>query len=537
MMADDITVYFPIEYAGKNVVASIHSVTKNANGIRIDDDSIEKSYIIPEDGVCKLKGIDFMLPPGTFILRNELGNDVELTIFEMSVQSGTYTQSYNRVLKDENGSIVSVEEKTVSQSGNNLSCTRVTKDANGNVFSIIEETYSYTVDGKPTVLYDNLYFEKTYALTVTVNGSIELPEGCKVVINDLIPHTTDGTFYLSEGTYNVELKVSNSTIGIQTITLDKNKEVNFNLYKLTFKVQEPDGTPVAGEYVSLNIGNRVTTDENGAATFYVTDGTYKLSSSKYWDEQEIEVTGNTPTLLVPLTIPKLIKFDVLINGEANSVNVYNLDRTYTDVKSDGNKGSYSGRLDPNKEYLVAYHSERTENDYVEGSIRITDGMTVRIGKLTVQTDGAGLAFPFAPFGTSSSYNVFVGNPVRLAAVPVGDSKFQCWSINGEDYTDALMDFKVKDDITVATAKFTEKVATRIKSMDSNVKPINVTIEGNYLVLPAEVKASAVIYAVDGRQVKRTGVVGDLINISDLPAGAYVLTLTADGLRQSAQFVK
>ena len=57
------------------------------------------------------------------------------------------------------------------------------------------------------------------------------------------------------------------------------------------------------------------------------------------------------------------------------------------------------------------------------------------------------------------------------------------------------------------------------------------------MLPAEVEASAGIYSVDGRQVKRTGVVGHRINISDLPAGAYVLTLTADGLRQSAQFVK
>ena len=64
-----------------------------------------------------------------------------------------------------------------------------------------------------------------------------------------------------------------------------------------------------------------------------------------------------------------------------------------------------------------------------------------------------------------------------------------------------------------------------------------TKEGEYLVLPADVDAEAAIYAMDGKLTKKTGVVGNRIYISNLPDGAYVLVLTADGRRQTATFVK
>lgn len=101
----------------------------------------------------------------------------------------------------------------------------------------------------------------------------------------------------------------------------------------------------------------------------------------------------------------------------------------------------------------------------------------------------------------------------------------------------MIDFTVKDDVTTATAKFSGDIHNFVKAADSSIDRIEVRVDGNYLVLPASVEASASIYAADGHLAKRTGVVGDRMNISDLPAGAYILSLNCQGKLQNAKFLK
>ena len=130
-----------------------------------------------------------------------------------------------------------------------------------------------------------------------------------------------------------------------------------------------------------------------------------------------------------------------------------------------------------------------------------------------------------------------GTPIRLAAIPVGNEQFIAWNINDRQYTNPMIDFTPKDNVTTAIAKFSGSIVNQVKGMaGQNATNINVSVEGGYLVLPAEVEANAEIYSIDGRLTKRTGVVGNRINIRNLPDGSYVLVLTADGLRQTATFV-
>ena len=331
------------------------------------------------------------------------------------------------------------------------------------------------------------------------------------------------------------------------IILNADKAIDLpNLYEVTIKVQEPDGTPANDLNVRYhnNDMSGYISKVNGDTAIYVTQGLMEIevySSGVTYDKKTVDV--NSPKT-VTMTVPKSITFTCKVNGE-DYVDYLNIIDCETDKGFHFDHASenrdYKVRFDPDKNYRVCTRaSHREEYDdygYVEGAIKFTDGMDLRIGTLTVQNEGAGLAFPFAPFGTSYYYFVFVGNTIRLAAVPVGKGEFQSWDINGKEYTDPIMDFKIKDDITVATAQFNSGIATRIQSKDSNVQPINVSIDGNYLILPNDIEASAAIYSIDGRLTKSLGVVGDRINIGDMPSGTYVLTLTNGGLRQSAQFVK
>ncbi len=330
-------------------------------------------------------------------------------------------------------------------------------------------------------------------------------------------------------------------------------------YIVTVNIIDTDGTPQDDIQVSLRSDSYYyyyyESTENGTAIFTIPEGKYDIevrdrSMDQRYIEETIEVSED---MTVTYTIPKMISFDVTIDGmtlaqihkkgyfeTSSPVKIVTLDyenRQPTVYK----EGKLYSRLDPNKEYRMysgLFESKEYDDEgYVKGSTKITDGCTIRIGTFNVQTEGEGLAFPREEFAGNSSYKVFVGDPVRLAAVPVGDKEFVSWTINGKEYANPMMDFTVKDDITTATAKFSGEILTQVKAADSSIETISVQVEGNYLVLPADVEATACLYSADGRLVKRTGVVGNKINISDLPASAYILRLNAEGLFQTAQFVK
>ena len=368
---------------------------------------------------------------------------------------------------------------------------------------------------------------------------------------------------LEEGTYRVELRQRNGgyssyTFGSKIVDLTlSDQTVSFSLYTVKIKVVEPDGTPVEGMqvgyyYNSSNVNPE--TDANGEISFVVTKDTeVTINRSTYWDSQKYTITGNKT---ITLTVPKVISIRAKLNGQVVSyytdsygygsyISLYSASRDRQYRLEMNEDGTFSGRAESNKEYYISFgfYSE-DEGGTTTNSILVTDGMTLRIGKISTKADGVGLDFFMRDGGSLiyeseyGYYNVLVGGtPVRIAAVPVGNEQFICWDINGHQYSNPMIDFTPKEDVTVATAKFTGTIANQVKSVaGQNAETIYVTIEGSYLVLPADVEAEAAIYAMDGKLTKKTGVVGNRLYIGNLPDGAYVLVLTVDGRRQTATFV-
>lgn len=328
------------------------------------------------------------------------------------------------------------------------------------------------------------------------------------------------------------------------------------MYGVTIKVVEPDGTPVEGFSVSTSCGSR-TTDANGTMAYHVASGTeLTIFGSSFWDKLTHTIIGDKTIIL---NVPKLITIRATYlgkpvnyysgeSGQHNSLELVDMVNYGSISLSSNIDGSFSGRVDENKNYKVSYvfYQYQDADGVIPGggsdnAIRVTDGMTLRIGKFATQADGVGLDYYKSPGKSdiNGAYNVILGGtPIRIAAIPVGNEQFICWDINGKEYSSPMIDFTPKDDVTVATAKFSGEIANQVKSVaGQNAERINVTIEGEYLVLPADVDAEAAIYAMDGKLTKKTGVVGNRIYISNLPDGAFVLVLTADGRRQTATFVK
>lgn len=391
----------------------------------------------------------------------------------------------------------------------------------------------------------------------------EYGSGTSIYYSDVLStqNADDCIQTLEDGTYRVELRqrngaYSSTTLGSKIIELTSDQTVSFSLYTVKVKVVEPDGTPVEGMQVGYyynTYGNvHPETDANGEISFVVTKDTeITIYNSTYWDTQKYTITGNKT---ITLTVPKVISIRAKYNGKTISYTSadeqYGKSRIYLYAGNGDHEysllinedGTFSGRAEANREYRIEFGF----NDYGSGrtanSILVTDGMTLRIGKFSTKADGVGLDL-FMGNGSSLYYNdyndvLIGGTPVRIAAVPVGNEQFTCWDINGHQYSNPMIDFTPKEDATVATAKFTGTIANQVKSVaGQNAETIYVTVEGSYLVLPADVEAEAAIYAMDGKLTKKTGVVGNRIYISNLPDGAYVLVLTADGLRQTAAFVK
>lgn len=364
--------------------------------------------------------------------------------------------------------------------------------------------------------------------------------------------TGEWSLTLKEGTYKVSLGYINGPnffeIASQEYDLTSDKTVNFNnVCIVTVKVVEPDGTPVEGIVTSLGVS-----DANGEAyTIVAKDTELSISASNYWDEQKYTITGDKT---ITLTIPKVISIRAKYNGQTISytsadaeqysksrIYLYAGDSDYGYTLEINEDGTFSGRAEANREYRINFGFNGYVSGHTANSILVTDGTTLRIGKFSTKADGVGLDL-FMGNGSSLYYNdyndVLVGGtPVRIAAVPVGNEQFTCWDINGHQYSNPMIDFTPKEDATVATAKFTGTIANQVKSVaGQNAETIYVTVEGCYLVLPADVEAEAAIYAMDGKLTKKTGVVGNRLYIGNLPDGAYVLVLTVDGRRQTATFV-
>lgn len=362
---------------------------------------------------------------------------------------------------------------------------------------------------------------------------------------------------LTEGKYRItlnQIKGSYNTIGSKEIELTSDQAVTFDVSTITVKVVEPDGTPLEGVNVYSSINNsgslNGTTDVNGYCSLIATDESeIRIHCSDSYMSSAVQLFTLAGNKTITVTFPKIIAFKVMLNGEPYSIpsgyGIYLGDEDNTHVCEQIGNGLFQTRVDPESRYRLRLYDDDHKVYTTANSIRISKDMTIRVGRFATKADGVGLDFfmgdgSYLNFDTEYGWSAVIigGTPVRIAAVPVGNEQFVCWDVNEKEYNSPMIDFTPKDDYTVATAKFTGEISNQVKGIaGQGSESINVTIEGGYLVLPADVEAEAAIYATDGRLTKKTGVVGSRIYINNLPDGAYVLVLTVDGRRQAATFVK
>jgi len=337
--------------------------------------------------------------------------------------------------------------------------------------------------------------------------------------SSLFSATIGRAYYLPAGAYSYGNNYSSSNL--TEITLNKNTVIEFKYYKLTVKVVDTNGVPQQDIYVS-GLGRG--TDENGEVTMESRAGTYTVSVLNGQVEAEVVLDSDKT---VTLTIPAMITFNIIGNDHL-SWGIYNANAAGSDAYISyrrNNDGSYSAYLDPTQDYCFGTN--------IHGTTKITDGCTITIGDISISSEGMGLAFPMENWDEVSTYNVVVGSPVRLTAIPVTDDKFTKWEINGKDYTEPMMYFKTTEQHTTAKAVFGGKTDA-VRQLQTNT---SLEFNDSYITLPGDMEGVARIFTLDGRQVKQMGVVGDQIGIYDLPKGAYVLSFQHDGGVINAQFLK
>ena len=322
-------------------------------------------------------------------------------------------------------------------------------------------------------------------------------------------------YYLIEGAYAYRDPATSEYIAIN---LTEDKTIDFSFATVTVNVVDTDGKAVADASVSLG-NNSARTDNSGTAVFHCVPGNYTLSWGYALVSETIVVEGDMQT---SLTIPALVSFNVVGLNNDYGEYLYTVDNVRV---GSVRWGENSLRLDPTAEYTInGYH----------GTTKITNGCTITLGTLSISSEGMGLAFPMENWEAVSSYGVIVGSTARLTAIPVSDDKFSKWTINGQDYETPVVDFKITEQNTLATAVFGGSGTNKVQAIQAGQ---SLDFNNRYITLPNEMTGVATIYTLDGKLVKQLGVAGDQIGIYDLPTGAYVLSFKHDGGVITARFIK
>jgi len=378
---------------------------------------------------------------------------------------------------------------------------------------VMAGNYQLTINGTNTIDVTvaegaNTKTVKLYALQFTTN--IETTNN--VYVNDgNLRMAFNKKYFLAAGDYSYGMNYYDA---IGTVNLTKDTDVALNYGVLTVTVKDSKGV-VEGQYVTFG-GRGGNTDENGQITFtkLLAEGDFTLSASNCYVEKEIDLKAGEQS--TTLTIPDVVTFNALHMGEKFSSNlwVYSTEDRHTNYNVTVKDGVATSRLNPALTYSIEGY---------QGSTTITEGSTLSLGQISITCDGMGIALPMENWEATSTYNVLVGSIVRLAAIPVGGTYFQKWSIAGTDYTEGMIDYTIKQPITTATATFSGDVPSKINKRTTNT---SFDSDGQYVYLPSDAQGSVNIYSVDGKLMKNIGVSGGKVGIYDLPRGAYVITVSS-----------
>ena len=256
-------------------------------------------------------------------------------------------------------------------------------------------------------------------------------------------------YYLTPGEYNYGNSSYSSSTSDKTLTLDKNEEIALNYGIVTVTVNDTDGKAVSGVSVyASTLSNGVSTDANGKAILTVPYGTCVISLSGdqgYGESKTVNVSGDTSE---EFTIPGIVTFNVLKDGQPYSSSYLylykNINDRYSTVRVSCSNGIAMARITPGDTWSI---------EGCRGTVEITEGCTVSVGTLSVSSEGMGVAFPMDEWYDVNTFNVIVGSTVRLTAIPVKDDGFQCWVVNGNEIASPVIDLEVVDVHTTATAVF------------------------------------------------------------------------------------
>jgi len=363
----------------------------------------------------------------------------------------------------------------------------------------------------------------------------------------------DDYVLVTDGQYYIEVRIPtseyNSRYINKTINITEDTSLDFKIDKLSIVCSDKNGEVASDIWLKLTTNkssnyDSYTTDNNGRVETYALEGdTIRISmEDNNFDVSNyiVIMNGNKD---ISLSVPNKISFKLYIDGKpGGDAHIYSIDNNHLNYDSD-DKGNFTLRYDgkfPLRLFVYDLFGTGYDCDegFVPGYFTPTDGCTVRVASVKVQSDGKGLVFPRNDFRPQQIYKMFVDNVVRLAAIPVGDSEFINWEINGKTYSQPMIDYTAKEDEITAIAHFSGEITIGVKGVKApTTEQITVSIEGGTLRLPEFIEGDASFYSVDGRLVKQVGVIGDRIVISDLPAGAYVLTIGVEGRTLSARFVK
>lgn len=525
-----------IENEAKLVYLDYYKVTftsKNTDPNMLKDFSVN-GQSMQTDG----KGqVDYYLQPGTYSYTHA-GTTKEFTVGkqDMTIDVTCYNVKFNVVCSDpnqangielqsadgsrqtlylENGSIESVlQPGDYKLYYNGMLAKEFTADANKTIdVKIFSVLFTRNVESGYSYLYFSKSGDRNSYNTLSYNRLYFYPEG--------------NYFF----TYNDPW---GGNTRWEDVNLNEDKVYRRTLYKLTVNVADKQNTPAGDIYVNVYRGtgdsyNSVTsgsTDDNGLFEAYVDADDYRVVAGGY-DSKTVTVAGDNA---VSLTVPTMVHFNVTLNGEPFTQDSYHFYLYAENHQGDNINVTFTGagkaqaRLDTNVKYGVWNY---------EGVTSITEGSTLALGTISVNSTGSGLAFPQSSWNSTSTYQIVVGAPMRLAAVPVG-AQFTKWVINGQEYTEPMIDFKTKTHTTTATAVFGGTVPSKIRTVQADG---TIDYDDNYINLPQDVEGTANIFTLDGKQVKSIGVIGDKVGIYDLPTGAYIMSLKSDAGILNARFLK
>lgn len=526
----DTTIY--LDYH-KVTFTSKSGTMPNANqqiSVRLKDNNSYNSTSETTDN----KGIaEMYLLPGTYVW-SAAGGSGEFTVgnADMTQAIETATVTFNIQCEDVSSLRFYLNNVTYQLSDNNTltygcmpgsEITLIIRDDNGS-----RSQMTVTANGNETV---NV---KLHSLQFTSNQTGG--DNIVYVRNDYdgFSASWNKKYYLIEGDYRYNLSDGAYT----DFTLNEDMTIEKTLSEVTVTLMDTNGNLVSNEGGPKIDDRSCNSSSNGTYTFYCLPGKYTLSWGKsyYYSivQQELTVNGDTQ---VTLTIPAEISFTIedpgkFVDYESNFWYVYDESGNSVGQFSSYRNGyKATGRFFSNRKYQL---SNSGYGGKIHGWVNFTDGCTITLGKISVTSEGMGLAFPMESWDAVSTYYVIVGSPVRLSAVPVGNENFTKWTINGKDYTEPMMEFKTTAANTTAKAVFGGNVPSKIRNMQTNT---SLSFDENYVTLPSQMEGVARIFTLDGKQVKRMGVASDQIGIYDLPAGAYILSFEHDGGVINAQFLK